>query len=78
MLILSRGVSQSIRIGPDIIVMVTQIQAGQVRIGITAPREVIVERSEVWEKKRQQRMENEIKDDRIPPAGEEPPVSPVS
>lgn len=77
MLILSRGVSQSIRIGPDILVMVTQIQAGQVRIGIDAPKDVIVERSEIWEKKRQQRMADAPKDDRIPPPREEPPVPPV-
>lgn len=77
MLILSRGVSQAIRIGPDITVMVTQIQPGQVRIGIDAPKDVIVEREEVWEKKRRERMDNEAKGDRLPAPTEEPDVPPV-
>jgi carbon storage regulator len=47
MLVLSRRESEEIRIGRDITVMVTRIRGGQVRIGITAPREVEIRRAEL-------------------------------
>lgn len=48
MLILSRKVGQSIKIGDDIIVTVTQVdRGGLVRIGVAAPPKVRVDREEV-------------------------------
>jgi len=49
MLVLSRKKGQSIRIGDQIEIMVVKIQDGQVRLGITAPRDVPVHRTEVAE-----------------------------
>jgi carbon storage regulator len=47
MLILTRHVDQTIMIGKDITVTVLGIKGSQVRIGIEAPREIIVDREEI-------------------------------
>ncbi len=53
MLILTRHVGESIKIGDDVTVLVTKITApdnsANVRIGIDAPQEVGIYRSEVYE-----------------------------
>ncbi len=54
MLILTRKSGETIRIGDDISISVIEIRGSQVRIGITAPREVIVHRQEVYEQIQQQ------------------------
>ena len=53
MLVLTRKIGQKILIGDDIEVMVVDIRghAGRVRLGITAPAEVAVDRAEVRESK---------------------------
>jgi carbon storage regulator len=48
MLILSRKVNESIRIGNDIVVTVVELSRGRVRLGIEAPREVPVHREEIF------------------------------
>lgn len=50
MLILTRRVGESIRIGDDISVTVLSIQGNQIRIGIDAPKDVQVHREEVYER----------------------------
>ncbi len=50
MLVLERKLGESIFIGDDIIVTVTNIRGDKVRIGIDAPREVPVHRGEVYER----------------------------
>lgn len=47
MLVLSRKVDESLRIGPDIVVTVVRISPDKVRLGITAPRELNVVRAEI-------------------------------
>ncbi|HXV81502.1 MAG TPA: carbon storage regulator CsrA [Candidatus Binatia bacterium] len=47
MLILSRRPGESLTIGDDVIVTVVSVSGNQVRLGITAPREVRVLREEV-------------------------------
>ena len=49
MLILTRKPGETIRIGDDIAISVIEIRGNQVRIGITAPRDVTVHREEVYE-----------------------------
>lgn len=46
MLVLTRGVKESIRIGDDIVVTVCEFKNGRVRLGIEAPREVPVVRDD--------------------------------
>ena len=50
MLVLTRKVNQAIVIGSDVRVVVVAIEGDQVRLGVEAPRDVAVDRSEVREK----------------------------
>jgi carbon storage regulator len=47
-LVLTRRANQSIVIGSDVTVTVLEIRGDQIRLGITAPRDVTVHRHEVW------------------------------
>lgn len=47
MLVLSRKLQEQIRIGDQITITVLRIKGGQVRLGIQAPRQVRVLRSEL-------------------------------
>lgn len=47
MLVLSRRIGESLRIGPDITVTIEDIRGNQVSISIAAPRHVIIAREEV-------------------------------
>lgn len=47
MLVLSRKRGETIQIGDDIEVMVVEVRGDKVRLGISAPREIPVHRSEV-------------------------------
>ena len=49
MLVLSRHKDESIMIGEDIVVRIVGIRGDKVRLGIEAPREIIVHRQEVYE-----------------------------
>lgn len=49
MLVLMRKEGEKIRIGNDVILTVTSITRGQVKIGIAAPREIEVHREEIFD-----------------------------
>lgn len=46
MLVLSRKTGEEIQIGDEIIVKITHIQGGRVRIGIEAPKHISITRSD--------------------------------
>ena len=62
MLVLSRKKSESIRIGDDITVMVVEIRGDNVRLGITAPRQTTVHRSEVYQIVEQEKLQQQATD----------------
>ncbi|MBP2657536.1 MAG: carbon storage regulator, CsrA [Firmicutes bacterium] len=49
MLILTRRKNEALRIGDDILVTIVDVQGDQVRLGISAPREVSILRQELYE-----------------------------
>ena len=50
MLILTRKVGETIKIGDDISVTVLGVKGNQVRVGVGAPRDVSVHREEIYER----------------------------
>jgi carbon storage regulator len=55
MLILSRNIGEVVHIGDDIEVTVLAVHGQEVRIGINAPREVVVDREEIANRKQHER-----------------------
>lgn len=55
MLILTRRPTQSVHIGPDIVITILEIRGYQVRIGVNAPPHVTVLREELLEETRRGR-----------------------
>jgi carbon storage regulator len=53
MLVLTRRVGEEIVVGDNIHVVVVGVQGATVRIGISAPKEVVVDRQEVSERRKQ-------------------------
>jgi carbon storage regulator len=49
MLVLSRKVNQSIMVGDDVRIVIVAVDRDQVKLGIEAPREVGVHRSEIYD-----------------------------
>jgi len=48
MLVLGRKVNEVIRIGDDIRIMICEVKGDRVLVGIDAPKDVVVHRSEVY------------------------------
>ena len=63
MFILPRRLNQRVYIGDEITFTVVGVQAGVVRIGIEAPKEVPVHREEIYLRIQQDQKEAQSKDD---------------
>jgi carbon storage regulator len=57
MLILTRRLGESIRIGDDITVLITGVDQNKVKIGITSPRHIPIYREELYIKIQQENKE---------------------
>jgi carbon storage regulator len=53
MLVLTRKVGEEIIIGDNIRIVISQVKGDKVRLGISAPPEVIVDRAEVHQRRRE-------------------------
>lgn len=54
MLILTRRVGETLMIGDDVTVTVLGVKGNQVRVGVSAPKEVSVHREEIYERIKQE------------------------
>jgi carbon storage regulator len=50
MLVLSRRIDESLKLGDDITITVLEINGNQVRLGISAPRTISINRQEVQDR----------------------------
>jgi carbon storage regulator len=57
MLVLTRRLGESIWINDDIRIVIQSIRGNQVRIGVQAPKEMVVHREEIYQKIHQENRE---------------------
>lgn len=57
MLVLARKRDQSIMIGDDIEIVIVDVRGDQVKLGITAPRQIAVHRKEIYEQVKRETIE---------------------
>jgi carbon storage regulator len=50
LLILTRKIGEALMIGTEVMVTVMAVKGNQVRLGITAPKDVAVHREEIYER----------------------------
>lgn len=62
MLVLTRKLDEQIMIGKNIVISVLEIEGGNVKIGIKAPRDVSILRMEVFEKIENENIASASKD----------------
>jgi carbon storage regulator len=70
MLILSRRPNESLRIGGNVVITVVGFSGNQIRLGITAPQSVVIDREEVHQRK----MAEHVIDISPVPSGDVPPT----
>ncbi len=56
MLILTRRIGETIMIGDQVTCTVLAVKGNHVRVGISAPRQIVVHREEIYERIKAQRM----------------------
>ncbi len=69
MLILTRRPSETICIGDEVTITVLGIAGTQVRFGIEAPREVVIDREEIYQRKKREGARRNADGNRAEPNG---------
>jgi carbon storage regulator len=57
MLTITRRPGERIMLGDDVVIEIVEVSGTTVRVGITAPRELVVYREELWERVRRENEE---------------------
>jgi carbon storage regulator len=70
-LIVTRRIGERIMIGDDIVVTVVGVSGLQVRLGIDAPRDVPVDREEIYRRKHGESTPDAPREDEPPAGGDE-------
>ena len=60
MLILTRRVGETVMIGDTVTVTVLQVRGNQVRVGINAPKNVLVHREEIYKRIKEEQAREEV------------------
>ena len=60
MLILTRKVGETVVIGDNVTVAIIGVKGSQIRIGINAPKDVIVHREEIYERIRREQLSERL------------------
>ncbi len=60
MLILTRRVGETVMIGDDVTITVLGVKGNQVRVGISAPKNVAVHREEIYERIKREQQPEEV------------------
>lgn len=63
MLVLTRKIGESFNIGDDIKVIIYNVRGKQVRIGIEAPKNVIIYREEIYQRIQEELKQSKEKED---------------
>lgn len=58
MLILTRRVGETLKIGDDVTATVLGVKGNQVRLGVDAPKETPVHREEIYDRIQSEKLEN--------------------
>ena len=58
MLVLSRKTGDKIKIGKDIVISVLEVESGNIKLGIDAPKDITILRMEVLEKIQNENIES--------------------
>ena len=62
MLVLTRRAEEKIKIGDNIVISILGVEAGSVKIGIDAPREITILRMEVFDQIQKENIESAAKE----------------
>ena len=60
MLILTRRVGQTVIVGNDVTVTIVGVKGNQIRIGISAPKNVSIHREEIYERIRREQHQTRL------------------
>lgn len=71
MLILTRRIGETLKIGDNVDVTILSVRGNQIRIGINAPRDVAVHREEIYTRIKEEEKQKELGAPRAVGSGKE-------